>query len=226
MNESYWLIVLMVVAYFIGSVPFGLVVGFAKGVDIRQQGSRNIGASNAGRVLGHKKFFFLVFCLDLLKSMLPMLVASMIAARVAPEARSSWLYLLWIGVGLMAMVGHVFPIYLKFKGGKGVATGAGILLGLYPYFTFAGLLAIATFVVIVTLTRYISVASIIASFSFLLYYVLIGANQGWDVFGAQWPLFVVGLMLSTLILWRHRENLRRLRAGTENKIRGRNSGPA
>jgi acyl phosphate:glycerol-3-phosphate acyltransferase len=219
MTERDWLIVLMVVTYFIGSIPFGLLVGLGKGIDIRQHGSKNIGASNAGRVLGHKKYFFVVFLLDLLKSMVPMLVASAIAARVMPEQRDSLFYLWWIGVGVAAMVGHIFPIYLKFKGGKGVATGAGVLLGLFPYFTLAGVLSISMFVLVVMTTRYISVASIAASFSFPLFYIAFGKYWGWDVFGAQWPLLVVSTLLAVLILVRHKENLKRLAAGTENKIR-------
>ncbi len=218
MNEMVVILLIALASYFIGSIPFGLLVGKSRGVDIRQQGSRNIGASNAGRVLG-RRFFFLVFLLDMCKSLVPMLIASFVALRVPDIDRSTLLYLAWVSVGVAAMVGHVFPIYLGFKGGKGVATGAGVLLGLYPYFTLTGLIAIGVFIVVVLITRYISLASIIASFAFPIVYLIFGLSRDWDVFGSQLPLLIVGVLLSTLILLRHRENIRRLLAGTENKIR-------
>ena len=133
-DTHFQLALLAMIAYFIGAIPFGLVVGKLRGVDIRQSGSRNIGASNAGRVLG-QRFFWIVMGFDLLKSLLPMILASIIVARVDPVARTQLTYLLWLSVGIAAILGHVFPVYLKFRGGKGVATSAGVVLGLWPYFT-------------------------------------------------------------------------------------------
>src|SRR5436190_18177341 len=139
------LLILIPLAYLIGSIPFGLIVGLAKGVDPRKGGSGNIGATNVARLLG-KKFFFLVFFLDLGKSLVPMLIASAIVHRME---RCDWVvYLLWLGVGFAAVLGHMFSVFLKFKGGKGVATSAGMMLGLFPYYTLPGTIAIAPFLVV------------------------------------------------------------------------------
>src|SRR5688500_3543146 len=125
---------LIPIAYVLGSIPFGLIVGKSKGVDPRTAGSGNIGATNVGRLLG-KRFFLLVFLLDLLKGMLPMLAAKWIL-RDAPEEPKT--YLLWLLVGFTAILGHMFSLFLGFKGGKGVATSSGVVLGLFPYFTIPG----------------------------------------------------------------------------------------
>lgn len=215
------LAILAGVTYFVGALPFGLLIGLAKGVDIRRHGSKNIGASNAGRVLGHRKFFFLVFVLDLLKSLVPMAIASWMVLGAPVEARSRLTYLLWLGVGIAAILGHVFPVYLKFKGGKGVATSAGVVLGLFPYFTWAGLIAVLTFIVFLLRWKYISLGSIAAAVVFPFAYVGIGIWHRWDILGRQLPLLVLAVGLCSLVIWRHRENIRRIRAGTENKIRSR-----
>ncbi|MFT3785634.1 MAG: glycerol-3-phosphate 1-O-acyltransferase PlsY [Tepidisphaeraceae bacterium] len=215
---------LAAVSYFIGSIPFGLLVGFAKGKDIRLEGSKNIGATNAGRVLG-KKFFWLVFFLDMLKSLVPMLIASVLVGRVAEGERTALTYALWLGVGVAALFGHVFSIYLKFKGGKGVATSAGILLGLWPHFTLAGVIAILAFVVVVLVSRYISLSSMTAAAVFPVSYVVLELARGQSIFGAKTPLLVMALLISGLVFWRHRENIARLRAGTENKIGSRSAKP-
>lgn len=215
------LAILAAITYFVGALPFGLLVGLSKGIDIRQHGSKNIGASNAGRVLGHRKYFFIVFVLDLCKSLIPMIVASVLVLRAPVEARTQVTYLLWLGVGIAAILGHVFPIYLKFKGGKGVATSAGVVLGLFPYFTWAGLVAIVVFLLFLLKWRYISLGSIAAATVFPFVYVGIGVWHHWDLLGDQLPLLVLAVGLCGLVIWRHRENIRRLRAGTENKIRSR-----
>src|SRR5450432_329796 len=122
------LVMLIVTAYLVGSIPFGLLVGWTRGIDVRKVGSGNIGASNVGRLLG-KKFFFLVMFLDLLKSLLPMLAASVLVAGALkpPEQPSPLLYGFWLMVGFSAILGHMFSLFLKFKGGKGVATSTGVL---------------------------------------------------------------------------------------------------
>src|ERR1700733_13570147 len=120
-----WLLLLAPLAYLVGSIPFGLIVGLANGVDVRKAGSGNIGATNVGRLLG-KKFFWIVFSLDLLKGMLPSLAAGTVIG-FAPGDRPT--YILWLLVGFAAIFGHMFSIFLGFKGGKGVSTSAGALLG-------------------------------------------------------------------------------------------------
>jgi glycerol-3-phosphate acyltransferase PlsY len=214
---------LAAITYFVGALPFGLLVGLAKGVDIRQHGSKNIGASNAGRVLGHRRYFFVVMLLDLLKSLIPMAIASWMVLRTPVEARTQLTFLLWLGIGIAAILGHVFPIYLKFKGGKGVATSAGVVLGLFPYFTWAGIICVLTFLIFLKKWKYISVGSIAAAVIFPFAYAGIGLWQKWDITGRQLPLLVLAIGLCSLVIWRHRENIKRLRAGTENKIRSRDA---
>src|SRR5687768_16740448 len=171
MSDAQRIVAIMIpVAYAVGSIPFGLIVGLAKGVDPRKSGSGKIGATNLGRLLGGK-YFALVFTLDLLKGMLPMLAASFV---LRSESLTTTDYLLWLGVGMAAILGHMFSVFLKFKGGKGVATSAGVMLGLYPYFTGPGLVAIGAFLLIVLVTRYISVGSMGGAVIFPIAYVVIG----------------------------------------------------
>jgi glycerol-3-phosphate acyltransferase PlsY len=208
------LLALIAIAYLAGSIPFGLIVGLARGIDVRSQGSGNIGASNVGRLLGKRYFFFVMF-LDLLKGLIPMLAASWLVAGIA---KTQTLYILWLSVGLAAVVGHMFSIFLKFKGGKGVATSAGILLGLWPFYSYPGFITIATFILLFFATRYISVGSIAAAISFPISYLAIGYFRGWDPLGAQWPLLAFAIVISGLVIWKHRSNIARLRAGTEHRM--------
>jgi glycerol-3-phosphate acyltransferase PlsY len=204
-------------AYLLGSVPFGLLVGLARGVDVRRAGSGNIGATNVGRLLGGK-FFALVFVLDLLKSLVPMLVAG---AVVRFRADSALTYLFWLGVGFAAVLGHMFSLFLRFRGGKGVATSTGLVLGLWPYYTLPGLIAVAVFGVAFWRTRIISVGSLLGATAFPIAYVLLGLARGWPVFGLQWPLLVFAAVVAGLIVYKHRGNLARLRAGTEPRFERR-----
>lgn len=205
---------LIPVAYLLGSVPFGLIVGLAKGVDPRQAGSGNIGATNIGRLLGGR-FFAIVFLLDMLKGMLPMLAG---AAVLHGQPRTQLDYILWLCIGLAAILGHMFSVFLKFKGGKGVATSAGVMLGLFPYFTVPGLIAIGGFIVIFMLTRYVSLGSILAAAIFPVAYVAVGLWRGWPVFAEQSPLLVFAVLIAVLIAYKHRTNIARLLAGTENRF--------
>jgi acyl phosphate:glycerol-3-phosphate acyltransferase len=213
---------LVPLAYLGGSVPFGLLVGLARGVDPRKAGSGNIGATNVARLLG-ARFFAVVFTLDLLKGMLPMLVAAAVLRRPDLAAID---YLLWLGVGLAAILGHMFSLFLRFQGGKGVATSAGVMLGLFPYFTWPGLAAIGAFAVIFMLTRYVSVASMGAAVFFPGAYVLVGLWRGWPIVGQQLPLLIFSLLIAVLIVYKHRANIGRLMAGTESRVVGGRSGAA
>jgi glycerol-3-phosphate acyltransferase PlsY len=207
-------LILIAAAYVAGSIPFGLLVGFARGIDVRKVGSGNIGASNVGRLLG-KEYFFLVMFLDLLKSLIPMLVGSHLARGAAP---SPLLYGLWLMVGFSAILGHMFSLFLKFKGGKGVATSTGVLLGLWPYYTWPGFVTIAVFILLFLATRYISVGSIASAITFPIAYLLMALGFGWQPFGVQWPLLVFAVMISGLVIFKHRSNIARLRAGTEHRM--------
>jgi acyl phosphate:glycerol-3-phosphate acyltransferase len=217
MTATHVLFILIPIAYLIGSIPFGLLVGFAKGIDVRAGGSGNIGATNAGRQLG-KKFFFIVFFLDLLKSLIPMAIASAVVSRIPPGERDSKIYLLWLCVGFAAVMGHMFSVFLKFKGGKGVATSAGVMLGLWPYFTLPGFLAIAVFIVVFMATRYVSLGSMLGACSFPIFYVIVGSIERWSPLHKQLPLLIFSILIAAMIVYKHRTNIQRLLAGTENRF--------
>ena len=210
---------LIVPAYVLGSVPFGLMVARTRGVDPRKAGSGNIGATNVGRLLGGK-FFAIVFFLDLLKGLIPMIAGAAVLAAFngAPSDYHSVDFLLWLLVGFAAIFGHMFSLFLKFTGGKGVATSTGVILGLFPYYTFAGLIAIAVWVIVFKLTRYVSVASMLGAVAFVLAYVGIALARGWPILGEQWPLLFFACVVTAMIIYKHRGNLARLRAGTENRF--------
>lgn len=206
---------LLPLAYVFGSIPFGLLVGLAKGKDARKFGSGNIGATNVARMLGSKRWFFLIFVLDALKGAVPMLIA---AVLLHDEVKTPAVYWLWLGAGLMAILGHMFSLFLKFKGGKGVATSCGVMLGLWPYYTVPGILALTTFAIVFKLSRYVSLASICAAASAPLLYMGIGLWLGWPVFGAQWPLLAFITTIAGLVIYKHRTNIARLRDGTEHRF--------
>lgn len=205
---------LIPVAYLVGSVPFGLLVGKMRGIDVRTAGSGNIGATNVGRLLG-AKFFALVFVLDMLKGLLPMLAAGAIVGFAAADATT---YLLWLAVGFAAIVGHMFSLFLRFKGGKGVATSAGVVLGLFPYFTLPAATALAIWGALFGKTRIVSLASIAAAVAFPVVYLAFALAGGWNPHREQLPLLVFSVLMALMIVFRHRSNIRRLREGTEHRF--------
>lgn len=217
------LVILIPIAYLLGSVPFGLLVGFWRGIDVRKQGSGNIGATNVGRLLGGK-FFALVFILDLLKGLIPTLAAALVL-RKGTASPSTLDYLLWLLVGFAAIAGHMFSIFLRFRGGKGVATSTGVILGVFPYFTGATAAGILVWLALFKLTRYVSVASMLGTAAFALAYVIIGLLCRWPILGTQLPLLVFAILVAAMIIWKHRGNIARLRAGTEHRISPRQTAP-
>ena len=203
---------LIIAAYLLGSVPFGLVLATARGVDLRSIGSGNIGATNVSRALG-SRWGYLCFALDCLKGLVPMLVAMQFVDEVT--VRVLWL---WFGVGYAAVLGHVFPLYLKFKGGKGVSTSLGAVVGLYPYMTIPGLIAFAIWGACLLIWRRVSLASIIAVVVFpIILITAIIVLPDWR-FSVLWPLLVIAVGLMVLVLVRHVSNIKRLLAGSERKI--------
>lgn len=218
----------LILAYLAGSIPFGLLIGFARGVDIRAHGSKNIGATNAGRVLG-RPWGVLAFVLDFLKGVGPVLGAGVWLGAIrsdagdAPPSAHWW----WIGVAIAAILGHVFPIWLKFKGGKGVATGFGAMLGLWPIVTWPALLALGVWLVVARVTRYVSAASIAAALALPAGVVAFSAagltGAGPDApsrLASVWPFAACTAGMAVLVVWRHRANIARLRDGRENRIGG------
>jgi glycerol-3-phosphate acyltransferase PlsY len=215
-------------AYLCGAIPFGLLIGFARGMDVRKQGSGNIGATNVGRVLG-RPYGLLAFGLDLLKGLVPVWLAGLwLAGRVQGGTLGAGDFLLWMAVAAGCILGHVFPVYLRFKGGKGVATSLGVLLGIYPYFTLPGLVTFGLWIAVTGVTRYVSVGSIVAAGLFPVLFAAGARLSGgrWGAMDQLWPLYVFSVVLAALVVYRHRGNMKRLLAGTESKIGGSRSAAA
>ncbi|MCC7204744.1 MAG: glycerol-3-phosphate 1-O-acyltransferase PlsY [Phycisphaeraceae bacterium] len=203
-------------AYLVGSIPFGLLIGWTRGVDIRKAGSGNVGATNAGRVLG-RKWGVLCFVLDVLKGLLPVLIAGAVMGWLGRRdlpAADTWR---WLAVAAAAVVGHVFPVWLKFRGGKGVATSLGVLLGFYPVLTLPAVTALVVWVALVKTFHYVSLASIVAAVS-LPVTLLIEGQIRRQAISYLTPYLVVTSLLALLVIVRHRSNIQRLLAGTESKV--------
>ena len=208
MSSLTWLFVTVVVSYFVGSMPFGYVVARLRGVDIFTVGSGNIGATNVGRVLG-RKYGTLVFLLDFAKGALPVLLAERLSV-FGVETPAQWL---GVAAGMAAFLGHLFPIYLGFRGGKGVATGAGIVAVLVPG---AALAAAAAWLAVVMSSRYVSVASVVAAVVLAGFHILL-TGQPWS--GPQLVVTLFVTVAALLVVVRHRTNLRRLWSGGESRLK-------
>jgi glycerol-3-phosphate acyltransferase PlsY len=209
----------IITAYLLGSVPFGIIIVKAHGKDLRKIGSGNIGATNVSRALGRKWAYF-CFLLDVLKGFVPTVGILLIVQPMSVPSHFDRVLMLWLwlAVGCSAILGHVFPIYLRFRGGKGVSTSFGVALGLWPYYSFCAVVSLVVWIAVVYIWRYVSLASIAASIAFLLTLVsAIIAIPGWD-FADLWPLLVIATAIPLMVIIRHRENIGRIRAGTEGKI--------
>jgi glycerol-3-phosphate acyltransferase PlsY len=209
----------IITAYLLGSVPFGLIITKAHGKDLRKIGSGNIGATNVSRALG-RKWAYVCFLLDVLKGFVPTISILLIAHPLNAQSHFDRVLMLWLwlSVGCSAILGHVFPIYLKFKGGKGVSTSFGVALGLWPYFTVCAFIAMIVWAAVVYIWRYVSLSSIAASVAFLLMFVSATiVIPDWS-FIELWPLLVVATFIPLMVIIRHYENIRRLIKGTEGKI--------
>jgi glycerol-3-phosphate acyltransferase PlsY len=212
-------IIAIIGAYLLGSIPFGIIIAKAHGKDLRSIGSGNIGATNVSRALGRKWGYF-CFLLDVLKGFIPMIAMMPFASPISvqtPQEKIIILFL-WLAVGCAAILGHVFPIYIRFKGGKGVATSFGIALGLWPYYTISAVIAILIWLAVLILWKYISLSSIVAAVSFPVALIaLIIIRPDWQ-FSTLWPLLIPAFAIPVLVILRHRENIKRLLAGTESKV--------
>jgi len=185
----------ILLAYVLGSIPFGLIIARIFNIDIRRHGSGNIGATNVFRTMGPVAGI-IVFTLDLLKGTLPVYLAAQIT-------NNPWLIIL---AGLAAVLGHTYSVFMKFKGGRGAATGLGILLGVVPEI-FAG--ALIMVILIILITRYVSLASISTPPVVTLALILLNKPL---------PYTIVAGLITVLIIVRHIPNIKRLVQGTERKI--------
>lgn len=210
----FWTAVLIVAAYLMGAIPFGYLIGRAHGIDLRQHGSRNIGATNTGRVLG-RRWGLLCLALDVLKGLLPTGAAYF---ALAGEPVTAGALIAWIAVAAAAVLGHTFPVYLGFRGGKGVATTIGVSLGVYPYLTIPMLAALLAYGLMRGLTGYVSAGSLALAVVFpaaLFAYLRIAGLP----LSTYWPLMAVSAGLGLLIIVRHRDNIARLMRGEETPLR-------
>jgi len=197
MNNTLFILI-MIAIYLIAAIPTGVVIArLMGGEDVRQKGSGNIGATNVYRVAG-KLAGVLTLVGDTLKGFLPLL------------AFKTWLEPTPTQLGIasaIAILGHCYPVYLKFKGGKGVATALGIFLVISPKAVF---FALIVFILTVAITRYISLGSVLAALSAPLVILLLNHQQ---------PVFLATLFIAALVIWRHNSNIRRLLDGTENRFK-------
>ena len=196
-------ITLYFASYLLGSIPFGLLIGKLRGVDIRTRGSGNIGATNVFRCVG-KAWGISAFCLDFFKgyaatALLPMLIGTFGQETLSPNVRL-------VG-GLLAILGHNYPVFLRFKGGKGIATSAGVLAGIAPLVILP---AAGAWLLLFATTRYVSVASIMAAG--------MTAAGGWIFYSDRGATPYALTLLGLMAIWRHRSNMQRLKRGEENRF--------
>jgi acyl phosphate:glycerol-3-phosphate acyltransferase len=225
-------------AFLLGSIPFGLLIARARGIDIRQHGSGNIGATNVLRVVG-KRYGIACLILDALKGAIPVIIAINLIridgravtphlafldglALQLPAAKQLTGQLAQVGTALCAVLGHNYSPWVGFKGGKGIATSAGVVIGLMP---FAVILLLAVWLVVFLATRYVSVASMGAALA-LPVLTHIGARfhknadgvSLWEAGTWNKPLFAFAVIIAILAIWKHRSNIQRLLSGTESRF--------
>ncbi len=230
------------IAFLAGSIPFGYLIGKVNSIDIRTLGSGNIGATNLGRALG-KRFFYACFFLDLTKGMMPTLLAGHFMGTLGTmrvgTADAFW----WLAVMVAAVLGHMFTPWLGFKGGKGVATALGAMIGILPAMALPASGALVVYLVVLALWRYVSLASSVAAASLPLWTWMVFAQYqtlmtrqastrtDWedlpteqieliksDIPNYGMPFFIVSLILAILVIYKHRSNLGRIMAGKEPQI--------
>lgn len=212
MNDGAVWTLLIIGAYLLGSIPFALLLGRMCGVDIREHGSGNVGATNVMRVCGNRAGIA-CFGLDVAKGLVPTLASGLISGAIGASAVSGATAWLWLAVAFAAIFGHIFPVWLRFKGGKGVATGFGALLGVYPFLTGPALGGLVVWVISMRLLgRNVGLSSSIAAIAFPLLALagaVVGSQTGLAPDAPALPFVGVATLLAALVVIRHRENLSR-----------------
>jgi glycerol-3-phosphate acyltransferase PlsY len=204
-SMMYWIIIVILGAYLLGSIPTSVWLGRTiKGVDLREHGSGNAGATNAFRVLG-KPIGSLVLLLDMLKGFLAVHLA-LLQHEIAPGTEA-WM-IFKIGLGLLAVVGHIFPVFAGFRGGKGVATITGVALAIHP---FAALAAMGVYLLVFLLTRISALGSLIAVLTYPMWIL-------WVFQSEYLTIRIFSLVVVVLVLITHRSNILRLIHGEEKSL--------
>lgn len=187
---------LIAFAYFIGSIPFGLLFGrLLADVDVREFGSGNIGATNVNRVLGRKLGAFTLMA-DVLKGLVPVVLAQIL---LGDPLQAAW-------VGVAAFIGHVFPIYLKFHGGKGVATAFGVIL---PIAFWSGIIGLVVWILVVRISKVSALGALVASLTIPITAFFLSND---------WRLAAILLGMMAIVIYRHKENIQRMKVGKENAL--------
>lgn len=215
------LLIFIPVGFLCGSVPMSLLLGLARGIDIRTMGSHNIGATNLGRALG-TKWFLAGFLLDAVKGLLPMALSGWLAGILGgggggglnPEPALTWA---WLGVLIATVMGHMFSPWVGFKGGKGVATSFGAMLGAFPILTYPALAALLIWAVVLGISRFMGLASSAAALTLPVAAAAINTTQGRDHLDAL-PVYIITSVLAVAVIAKHRGNLARTLAGTEPRF--------
>ena len=205
------LFIVFIISNLLGAIPWGFIIGKSKGIDIREHGSKNIGATNVTRVIG-KKWGVLCFAIDFLKGFIPVITVRVLFPAVfflTPVEVSTAIILAVLGT----VLGHMYPVYLKFKGGKGISTGAGALVAITPYAVICGL---AIWVIVFKLSKYVSLASIVAAIAVSIL-SFIFSYQG--VFPIDNILLYFIVFVSLMAIYKHKANIKRLLNGTENSFK-------
>jgi acyl phosphate:glycerol-3-phosphate acyltransferase len=203
-----WLVI-VILCYLIGSFPSGYLVGKSRGIDIRQHGSGNIGATNVLRVMG-KKWGYLVFLCDSLKGFLAVKLGVLLAAAAGTGADAT---LAGVVGGICCIIGHNYTVWLGFKGGKGIATSIGVLLAIVPILIVV--IVLLVWLAVFFIWKYVSLASICAALSLPLAVLILFPLVA---HGNYWVLVIFSIIVAALAVWRHRSNIDRLLEGRENRF--------
>ena len=206
-------------AYLIASTPFGPMVGALHGVDLRKHGSGNVGATNVSRLFG-KRWGYVCFALDVAKGFVPVFIAGRLMCIGGDDVPTPGVQAAWLLTAAAAICGHVLSFWLGFRGGKGVATGLGAVCGVWPFLGQVGLAALAVWIMVRLLSRYVSLGSVVAAGA--VFPLFVGLNRlylgEWGLVRQLWPMGIFALAMPAMIIVRHRGNISRLLAGTENRI--------
>lgn len=213
-------ITLTIAAFAIGSIPFGFLIARAKGVNILKEGSGNIGATNVKRVLGPGPGN-LCFALDVAKGLVPTLISGLVLGTIGNLDAPAGMVWIWLLSPVAAVLGHMFSPWLGFRGGKGVATGLGALLGVFWVLTVSVVLAFLIWLVVLKTSRYVGLASVCAAASVPVWAVALPMATNGRFPASAVPMVSIAAVLAALVIARHTGNLRRIVAGTEPKIRAK-----